>query len=301
MVVYPAVAAVYTWLCARRHFGRTLWLFAGSAAYLVVHSIFVPPQKAGFYAMHIGGAVFRTLEVYWAWSLRPAALHAPRWLSMAAVLLITAGLAAFACGKVRAGNRTPLFCLAWYLIVSSPLLLLTDHLSEYYVFLPVAGLCWLAGWAMAENWRRGVAFAAIYAALAVPNALSEEERNWRLTARVRDLVEGVAGAHERHPAQAILLEGVDTDLFWNAMLDRAFRLIGLHDVYLRPAANARSGVSGSRQSRAVCRAGVHGWRRDSARRTGGRRRAGSAAAQCYVDLHRARDLRLPTRVDAGSP
>ncbi|HEY1496343.1 MAG TPA: hypothetical protein VGF49_17445, partial [Candidatus Solibacter sp.] len=151
MVVYPAIAAAYTWLCARRHFARTLWLFAGSAAYFVLHTIFVPPQKAGFYAMHLTGAVFRTLGVYWAWSLRPAALRDPRWLALTAVWMLTIGLVCFAIGKLRAGNRLPLFCLAWFLIAISPLLLLRDHLGEYYVFLPVVGLCWLAGWALSER------------------------------------------------------------------------------------------------------------------------------------------------------
>jgi hypothetical protein len=235
MVVYPAVAAAYTWLCARRHFARTLWLFAGSAAYFLVHTVFVPPQKAGLYAMHLTGAVFRTLGVYWAWSLRPAALRDPRWLALGAVWVLTVGLVCFAIGKLKSGNRLPLFCFAWYLIVISPLLLLRDHLGEYYVFLPVVGLCWLAGWALSEAKAAGVALAVLYAGLAVPNILSAEDRNWWLTARVRHLVEGVAGAHEAHPNQAILLVGVDSDLFWNAMLDRPFRLFGLANVYLAPA------------------------------------------------------------------
>src|SRR5262249_40192578 len=34
--------------------------------------------------------------------------------------------------------------------------------------------------------------------------------------------------------KAILLEGVDTDLFWNGILDRPFRLFGLDNVYLAP-------------------------------------------------------------------
>ena len=233
-VVYPAVAAVYTWLCARRYFARSLWLFAGSAVYLLVHAIYVPAQKAGLYAMHLDSSVFRTLGVYWAWSLRPVALKEPRWLALGAVWMLTAGLAVFVVAKVRAGNRVPIFCIAWYLIVLSPFLPLRDHPGEYYVFLPVAGLCWLGGWALAEYPRASLGFAVLYAAMAVPHSWREEERNRRLTQRIRGLVEGVAGAHERHPQQAILLEGVDSDLFWNAMLDRPFRLLGLHDVYLAP-------------------------------------------------------------------
>jgi hypothetical protein len=233
-IVYPAVAAAYTWLRARRYFGRSLWLFAGSAVYFVLHAIYVPAQKSGLYAMHVSGAILSTFGRYWAWSLRPAAFRDPRWLALMAVWLLSAALAAFVLVSLRAGRRAPLFCLAWYLIVISPFLLLRDHPGEYYVFLPVAGLCWLAGWAMAEHWQLALPFVALYAALAIPTAWREEDRNWRLTQRIRGLVEGVAGAHELHPGQAILLEGVDSDLFWNAMLDRPFRLIGLHDVYLAP-------------------------------------------------------------------
>ena len=48
--------------------------------------------------------------------------------------------------------------------------------------------------------------------------------------RVRTLVEGVAGIHERYPSKSILLEGVDTELFWNGVLDRPFRLFGLDHI-----------------------------------------------------------------------
>ena len=241
VIVYPAVAAVYTWLRARPYFRRSLWLFAGSATYFVVHSIYVPPQKAGFYAMHVSAAIFRTLALYWTWSLRPAGLQAPRWVMTAGLLLLSAGLAAFAVRQLRQRDSLPLFCLSWYLIVISPLLLLRDHPGEYYVYLPVAGICWLGGWAVAEAWRGGpakraaaVALAALYALLSVPQTWRDHQRNQQLTARVRDLVEGVAGAKERHPGQDILLAGVDTDLFWNAVRDRPFRLLGTGTVYLAP-------------------------------------------------------------------
>ena len=233
-VVYPALAAGYTWLHARQHFRHTLPLFAASVAYFIVHNVFAPPLKTGLYAVHVTGAIFRTLAVYWTWSLEPAYLRLPRWLALASLLLLTAGLAVFTLRKLRAGIRVPLFFLLWYVAVLSPLLLLRDHLTEYYVFLPVAGLCWLGGWAMAENWRAALALAVLYALLSVPHLLSAVDRNRRLTLRVRDLVEGVASAHEQHPKQAILLEGMDNDLFWNALRDHPFRLIGFEQVYLAP-------------------------------------------------------------------
>jgi len=233
-VVYPALAAGYTWCCARCYFRRTLPLFAASALYFAAHQFFVPPPKTGLYAMYLTGSLFRTLAVYWTWSLEPAYLPVSRWMVLAGLLLLTAGLAVFTLRKVRAGNGTPLFCLFWYGALLSPLLLLRDHLTEYYVFVPVIGLCWLGGWAMAEGWRAGVALAVLYAALSVPHVAASVDRNYRLTLRVRDLVEGVASAHEQHPTQAILLDGVDNDLFWNALRDHPFRLIGFEQVYLAP-------------------------------------------------------------------
>src|ERR1035437_3812262 len=57
--------------------------------------------------------------------------------------------------------------------------------------------------------------------------------------RVRNLVEGAAGIHERNPGKSILLEGVDTELFWNGVLNRPFRLFGLDHVYLAPGSEKR--------------------------------------------------------------
>ena len=123
---------------------------------------------------------------------------------------------------------------------------LRDHQTEYYVFLPVIGLCWLGGWAAVSGWRAGargraaaVTLAAIYALMMVPGLVATSEWNHAITMRVRNLVEGVAGVHERYPAKSILLEGVDTDLFWNGVLDRPFRLFGLDHIYLAPGSEKR--------------------------------------------------------------
>jgi hypothetical protein len=123
---------------------------------------------------------------------------------------------------------------------------LRDHSTEYYVFLPVIGLCWLGGWAAVSAWRAGmrgraaaVTLSAIYALMMVPGLWATSEWNHAITMRVRNLVEGVAGVHERNPAKSILLEGVDTALFWNGVLDRPFRLFGLDHIYLSPGSGKR--------------------------------------------------------------
>lgn len=255
-VVYPAIAAAYTLLCVRKN-GRDrpgglshLGMFAVSIAYALVHNAVAPGWKTGGYAMHFTGAMFRTLGKYWTWSVGPTFLftpyYLPKWLLPAGIAVVSASLLGFLVGKLRAGGRAALFCLVWYLAVLAPVLPLRDHQTEYYVFLPVIGLCWLGGWAAVSGWRAGtrwraavVALAAIYALMGVPTLLATSQWNHAITMRVRTLVEGVAGIHERRPSKSILLEGVDTDLFWNGVLDRPFRLFGMDHVYLAPGSEKR--------------------------------------------------------------
>jgi hypothetical protein len=153
------------------------------------------------------------------------------------VALVSLGLAAFAARK----GRMAVFCLAWFAIAIAPVLPLRDHVSDYYAFVPAIGLCWLGGCALAETWRSpmwtrfaAVGLAGIYLLIMMPRTLAASDWNYRLTARVRDLVEGVARAHQLHPTQTILLDGVDSTLFYNAVLDHPYRLLGIDHLYLTP-------------------------------------------------------------------
>jgi hypothetical protein len=118
---------------------------------------------------------------------------------------------------------------------------LRDHVTEYYVYVPAIGLCWLGGWGVVCAWNAGmgaraaaVLLAFMYIFLQAPHLRAATNRNYNLTVRTRNLVEGVAGAHELHPNESILLYGMDGDLFWNAMNDHPFRLLGIDRVYLAP-------------------------------------------------------------------
>ena len=260
-VVYPAIAAAYTLLCARRYFRGTLPLFVVSTAYAVAHNAVAPALKTGDYAMHFtGGGMLRTLATYWTWSVGPPFLYTPfdlaKWMLPTGVAILSLGLLGFVIMKLRGvklrgvklrgGARMAIFCLLWYLAVIAPVLPLRDHQTEYYVFLPVIGLCWLGGWALAEGWRAGTrgrilsaALAGIYALMMTPDVVATSQWNHAITMHVRTLVEGVAGIHERNPKKSILLEGVDGELFWNAILDRPFRLFGLDNVYLAAGSEKR--------------------------------------------------------------
>ena len=251
-LVYPAIAAAYTLLCARRYFRGTLPMFVVSAVYVAVHQAAAPAPKSGDYAMHFTGSMLRTLGTYWTWSVGPTFLYTPlvlpKWVLPAGVVVVSAGLLAFAAWRLKLGERVAGFCLAWYLILLLPVLPLRDHQTEYYVFLPVLGLAWLGGWACASvaddrfsSSARVIAvtLAALYIAMALPTTLATSRWSHDISIRVRGLVEGVEAAHALHPKQSILLEGVDTELFWNGVLDRPFRLFGLDSVYLAPGSERR--------------------------------------------------------------
>jgi len=249
-LVYPAIAAAYTLLSKPRFFRATLPLFAVSGVYVAVHEAAAPGPKTGGYAMHFTGSMLRTLGNYWTWSVGPTFLYSPlvlpKWVLPAGVGLVSAGLLCFVAWKLSRGWRLASFFLAWHVILLAPVLPLRDHQTEYYVFLPALGLAWMGGWALAEAWRAGagarfasIALAAVYAAMALPAALATSRWSHDISIRVRHLVEGVQAAHALHPRQAILLDGVDSELFWNGVLDRPFRLFGLDEVYLAPGSERR--------------------------------------------------------------
>ena len=162
-VVYPAIAAAYTLLCIsdgprRKYFRTTLPMFAVSIAYALAHHAAAASQNIPGDAMHFTGAMFRTLGTYWTWSVGPTFLftpfYLPKWLMPTGIALVSAGLLGFLAWKLRAGARVALLCLVWYLaLLAAPVLPLRDHQTEYYVFLPVIGLCWLGAWAAVSGWR----------------------------------------------------------------------------------------------------------------------------------------------------
>lgn len=250
--VYPMLAVGYLVLVAAkpRPVRRVLPMFAVSAAYVVAHLAAAPPQKTGVYAMHYTRGMVKTLARYWTWSAGPAFLWTPvplpAWVMPAGVAVLTLALLVFAAMRLRAGLRVPLFCLGWYLATLVPVLPLRDHRMEYYLYIPAIGLCWLGGWGLAEAWRgtrtarfAAAALALLYLVMVVPRTVAASDWNYRASIRVRDLVEGLARIHELHPAQAVMLEGVDSPLFWNGIFDRPARLLGIERLYLAPGSEAR--------------------------------------------------------------
>jgi hypothetical protein len=251
MIVYPAVAAAYALACAPRYFRRTLAMAPVSVAYFLIHRAVAPLVSTGDYAMHFSPAsLLLTLVRYWTWSVGPVFLRpsyrTPRWLLEALVALLSVALVAFAADRWRAGRRAAAFCLVWFALVIAPVLPLRDHVMEYYPYLPVIGLCWLGAWAVASAWRRGQAFqlaacagAAAYLLMVVPQMRTASRWSYGVTVRARNLEEGLAGAHQLHPRQQLVLDGVDSELFWHAIRDHASYLLGIQHLHVTPESAAQ--------------------------------------------------------------
>jgi hypothetical protein len=236
-VVYPAVAAVYAVLFARAYLKKVWPMFAVSALFIFVHFRFAPLPHDGMYALHFGGQIFATLWTYWTWALGPSRLVA---------VLLTCAILGLRAGSVRARQWAPLFGVAWFVIVIGPYLPLTDHKMDYYLTVPVAGLGLVGAVAIVWAWRAqwmwkaaALACVTVYLGTSLPAAWKIARWHHDRGARVEDLVLGVAEIHDEQTGKIILLDGVDSDLFWSGIADLPFRAMEIPHVYLVPGSETR--------------------------------------------------------------
>ena len=248
-VVYPALAALYTYLCARRFFRTTLPLFLPSAIFAIADRMVIPALQSGPYALHFDRAIPATLLAYVYRALVP--LQVDQIKGGADVLLaclLGAVLVGFTVLRIRHRDWLPLFCLGWFVILLAPVLPLRDHISTYYGTLPSIGLAMLAAYALASAWRSGIGWgvpavllAAAYAVTMISADRSEVTWWQHRSIAIQRMVLGVARAHQLHPAEAILLDGVDEQLFSAGVYHHAFLVVGAPAVYLTPGSAARIG------------------------------------------------------------
>jgi hypothetical protein len=244
-VVYPALALVYALCCAPRIIRKILPLFIISAAYSVVHFAVAPMQSNGPYRMFWDTSVFSTLSTYWKYSLGPSKLillgiH-PSFYRSALTVFLTVGLLGFLVWKLRGREWIAAFFPAWFLIVLAPLLPLRNHISDYYLTVPLIGLAMWGAWAFVTAWRAGMpariaalSLLIIYVCVSVPLARVNVVSFYERSQRIRAMVLGVVNLSRAQPDKMILLTGVDSDMFWSAIYHRPFRLFGIYDVHLAP-------------------------------------------------------------------
>ncbi len=249
-VVYPALAAVYALLFARGLLKKVIPMFAVSALAAWLHFHFAPAPAGGAYAPRVDARIFDTAWTYWKWALGPLRFVSFGWtpsgFAAALTALITVGVVALlVCGLRRREYVGP-FGLAWFAIVLTPYLALPDHKMDYYLAVPSIGLAIAGAWAV-ERLRRSGPVWKIAAALplvaylgtSLPASASIARWTHNRAEKVEALALGVQEIHASQPGKIILLDGVDTDLFWAGIVDLPFRAMGIPSVYLAPGSEAR--------------------------------------------------------------
>jgi hypothetical protein len=250
-VIFPLLAGAYTLLCARKYFRLTLPFAAASAVYAILHFM-LSPNHATVYMLHFDTAIPATLWTYWKGTFEPVDL---RYLSLLSRIFChltmaasTVALLSFAIYQAAHRRWLAFALLAWYAIALGPVILLRDHIMDYYLTLPAMCMAMLAGHALVCAWRASaprkilsVALAAAFLAQSLPAA--RRRANWYRSRSENQeaLVMGIARAHELHPDKIILLDGVDDSLFSQLISQRPFLFLGIQDVYLAPGAENRIG------------------------------------------------------------
>lgn len=247
-VVYPALAASYALFVAgaavrRRLLVSLLPLFAISIVYFFLHRAAAPFPTDGVYALHFDARIVQTFSSYWHWTLTPYSfwpggilLHRRAWLWLASAVL-----AAFCVREIIRRRYFVVFGGLWFLITLAPMLPIPDHRSDYYLTIPLIGLSMAAAWGVECAWRAGwiwrvpaILVVAAYLGVMVP--VSDADGQWWLTRSIhsRAIVLGAVAAQQAHPGKTIVLDGVTTGVYEDAVAVTGFYAVGLDHVYLTP-------------------------------------------------------------------
>jgi len=249
-VVYPALAAVYAFLFAPKLLKKVLPMFVLSALAIWAHYRFAPFPSGGVYAPRLDFRLFDTFWTYWTWALGPVRSAAFGWMhcgwAIGLTALITVGAAALLVGSLYRREYAGVFGLAWFAISLAPYLVLPDHKMDYYLAVPSIGLAIAGAWA-ADRARQCGAIWQIAAALPLAAYLgtsltaSASMARWThdRAEKVESLALGVEEVHASKPSSLILLDGIDTDLFWSGIADLPFRAMEIPGVYLAPGSETR--------------------------------------------------------------
>ncbi len=249
IVMYPCVAALHALCRAPKRWLSTLPLFVPAAVFGAIHFFLIPKTPGQYYSMTIDARLPATVFQYVKLAIAPVLIAGSvgpwRLLGLISAPLIAAALLAFAAWRARHRDFTPLFCLGWFVLLLAPVLPLPEHVSSYYLTIPVLGLAWLAGQALVSVWpatgvggalarTAAVALVAVFLVGSIHGIASKTRWDDERSNRLRLVVQAVVVAAHQHPGTAVLLAGVDSQLFGSGLQDDPFRLYGVRNVYLAP-------------------------------------------------------------------
>ena len=242
-VVYPAIACFHALLFAPRYVKKTLGLFIATIAYAIWHNSFAPKGHQGVYGLNIGTSIFTTLLKYTSMAIWPRNtewfLHLDLRLRQPILALLGAAILALLVWALLKKDKAILFGFALYLIILSPFLLLPNHVSDYYLSVPTAGLAMAFGCGLAAVWQRPVwmrvvalLFLGVYAIAGARLAYVITEGNREGSNHLRSMVLGVQQISQKHPGKTIVLEGINENLFIEGVYHNCFALVSAARVYL---------------------------------------------------------------------
>ncbi|HEY3743435.1 MAG TPA: hypothetical protein VGL53_26495, partial [Bryobacteraceae bacterium] len=242
-VVYPALALAYGICCARHIIRKIVPMFIPALAYTALHLAIAPLMKSGPYRMFWDASVFSTFWTYWKYALGPSRLiyaHIyPSVYRSGLTVFLMAALFGFLAWTLYKRQWLTAFFAAWFVIVLAPLLPLRDHITDCYLTIPMLGLAMWGSYAFALGWRLGivgrvVASAALIAYLGVniPIARINCVSFYDNSQEIHKLVDDVVKLSAAHPDRMIVLKGIGPELFWDAIWNRPFRLVGRDQIAL---------------------------------------------------------------------
>jgi hypothetical protein len=247
-VVYPGIALVYALSKSRRLVWKVVPMFALSAVYTVWHMAIAPMATGGPYKMYFDKDILKTFLAYGAMALGPHRLevfdihHGRTALTIPIIL----GLGVFLAVKLWKREWIVLLFPAWYLAVLSPLLPLRDHISDYYLTIPIIGLCMWGGWAVVDGWKAGIAgkalaviAAGIYLGVSIPVANNSVKWFHDVSMRLKAEILGIAELHRPQASKTILIKNADPELFRAGLYHKPLRLFGFGPMFLVPEDEAR--------------------------------------------------------------
>jgi hypothetical protein len=157
----------------------------------------------------------------------------PIWLT----LLLTAAVGLLIVSSIRQRRYAAVLGLAWFFIPLLPYLPLPGHKMDYYLAVPAVGLAMLGAAAIESGGPVRIPVVAcllIYLGASLPKSLTVARWEHARGERMENLVLGVQEVRQAAPMKIILLEGIDTDLFFSGIADLPFRALAIPHVYLAP-------------------------------------------------------------------
>lgn len=241
IVALPALLTLYTLLFHRERLIAAALFWIPSLAFAALHLLLIPKQRQGVYSIQLGfGTLTKSLWTYWNWSWlldsEAKQFGIPPVVGVLTASLVLLGFIAL--GFKRPANRLILFGLGWFALALGPVLPLGDHVSDYYLTLPLIGVAIAVATAFREFPKlTGVPLIA-YFLLCMQFSTSYSRSFAAKSRNIEALMRGVEQIHAAQPDSTILLADIGDDLFWSGIYDNPFSLAGAPKTFLTPESAA---------------------------------------------------------------